>query len=98
MTKIKKIKLKLLPSLKEEKHYLVFRGDKEKVVTALKEFLGILGIAKASPMIIETKKDIGILSFNRKYTNEIKTALIFYNIKTIGISGTLKKAKEKFIK
>jgi RNase P/RNase MRP subunit POP5 len=92
------MRIKLLPSLKEDKHYLVFQGNKDNVEKALLEFLGILGMSKANPVIIEFKKNVGILSFNRKYADDIKSALVFYNIHTLGISGTIKKAKEKFIK
>lgn len=91
-------KTKLMPSMKENKHYLVFEGDKDKVEKALLEFLGILGYAKASPILIESKKGKGILSFNRNHADEIKAAFIFYNIRTLGISGTIKKAREKFLK
>ena len=92
----KKIRIKLLPALKEKKHYLVFKGDKDKVEKSLMDFLGILGVAKANPAIILSKKDEGILSFNRDYSDEIKTALAFSGIHTLGISGTIKKAKAKF--
>ena len=98
MDKVKIVRLKLLPSLKEKKHYLVFSGEKEKVEKSLLEFLGILGFAKANPVIVEIKKNYGILSFNSKYADEIRTAFAFSNIRTLGISGTIKKAKEKFLK
>jgi RNase P/RNase MRP subunit POP5 len=91
-------KIKLLPSLKEKKHYLVFKGDKDKVEKALYEFLGVLGFAKAAPLIVESKKGYGVLSFNRQYTNEIRAAFSFYHLETLGISGTIKKAKQKFLK
>lgn len=90
-------KLKLMPTLKEKKHYLVFQGDKDKADKALLEFLGILGYAKASPMLIESKKDKGIISFNSKYADEVKSALVFYGLHTLGISGTIKRAKQKFL-
>ena len=91
------LKLKLLPSLKEKKHYLAFEGEKEKVEKALLEFLGILGVAKANPSVIWTKNRKGILSFNRKYADDIKTALIFSGIHTLGISGTINKLRQKFL-
>jgi RNase P/RNase MRP subunit POP5 len=94
---IKPIKLKLPPSLKEKKHYLAFEGEKDKVEKALSEFLGILGMAKANPRIIEAKKGHGILSFNRKYADDIRTALVFSGIHTLGISGTINKLKQKFL-
>jgi len=94
--KMKKIKLKLLPSLKEKKHYLVFKGDRKIVETALFDFLGILGMAKANPQVIIMRENIGILSFNRQYADEIKTALVLSGVHTLGVSGTINKAKQKF--
>ena len=95
---IKQIKLKLPPSLKEKKHYLAFEGEKEKAEKALSEFLGILGVAKANPQIIEAKKGKGILSFNRQYADEIRAAFAFANIHTLGISGTINKLRQKFLR
>jgi len=91
------IKLKLLPSLKEKKHYLAFKGEKEKVEEALSKFLGILGMAKANPQIIEAKNGKGILSFNRQHADEIKTALVFSGIHTLGVSGTINRLRQKFL-
>jgi len=98
MEKVKTVKLKLLPSLKEKRHYLVFKGDKEKVEKALMEFLGILGWAKIAPVILVSKRDYGVIGFNRKYANEIRAAFAFYGLEVLGISGTIKKAKDKFMK
>ncbi len=91
------VKMKLMPTLKEDRHYLVFEGDKDKVEQALLEFLGILGYAKAGPILVEYSKGKGIISFNRKHADEVKSALLFYNIHTLGISGTIKRAKAKFL-
>jgi RNase P/RNase MRP subunit POP5 len=96
MTLKKPIKIKLMPSLKEKKHYLVFKGEKRAAENALFEFLGVLGMAKANPQIIDIKGDKGIIMFNRDFTDEVRTALVFSGIHTIGISGTINKAKQKF--
>lgn len=60
-------KLKLLPSLKEKRHYLVLITEteeknidvdeikiKEIINKAILDFLGILGYAKAGPLFVET--------------------------------------------
>ena len=62
------------------------------------KFLGVLGMAKANPKVIETKGSLGILSFNRQHTDEIKAAFALSGIHTLGISGTIKRAKQKFYK
>lgn len=92
----KPIKMKLMPSLKEKKHYLVFKGEKKAAENALFEFLGILGMAKANPQVILMKGDKGIIMFNRDYADEVRTALVFSGMHTVGISGTINKAKQKF--
>jgi RNase P/RNase MRP subunit POP5 len=98
MTLKKPTKIKLMPSLKEKKHYLVFKGEKRAAENALFEFLGVLGMAKANPQIIDIKGDKGIIMFNRDFTDEIRAALAFARIHTLGISGTINKTKQKFYK
>lgn len=92
-------KLKLLSSLRENKRYLALVVKKTKNVKkcigdSILKFLGLLGYAKSNPMIIETGKkgrlNYAILSVNRSYTNDIKSALILKSIKCIGVSGTIK--------
>lgn len=79
--------MKLLPSLKQKKRYIVFEiiGDKfnvEEVKTAVEEalllFLGQLGIAKTAPMFLKEKfKDNKFLvKINHKFVDECKSALI----------------------
>jgi RNase P/RNase MRP subunit POP5 len=102
----------LLPSLREKKRYVVFdvktsdfdTKEVEKLIVdnALK-FMGEFGISKAGFMILSDswndKK--GIIKINPKYVDEIKMVLGLIKgkiiVNTLGVSGTLKKAKQKFI-
>ena len=78
--------MKLLPSLKQKKRYLVFEINKalpvkdvqEEVEQALLLFLGQLGVAKASPLFLKEKyKDNKfIIKVNHTYVDECKSALI----------------------
>lgn len=79
--------MKLLPSLKQKKRYIVFEiiGEKfsiEEVKTAVEEalllFLGQLGLAKTAPMFLKEKfKDNKfIVKINHKFVDECKSALI----------------------
>lgn len=80
--------MKLLPSLKQKKRYVVFEIISEKnfsfeeikqeVDKALLAFLGELGVAKASPMLIKEKSqnnksadmnDVSNNKFNNKFNN-----------------------------
>ena len=107
--------MKLLPSLKQKKRYLVFEvvskesfsiSEIEKsVYEALHSFLGQLGVAKSSPLLIKEKykNNKFILKINNKYVDEVKSALILIKkiknvsviVKSIITSGTLKTASLK---
>lgn len=82
--------MKLLPTLKENKRYIVFEvlsaqrfsfpEIKEAVDSALQFFLGQLGLSKAAPMLLKEKfsqdKQRFVVKVNHKYTDEVKSALI----------------------
>jgi RNase P/RNase MRP subunit POP5 len=38
-----------------------------------------------------------IIRVNRKQLNDVKTALIIARLSCVGVSGTLKKARQKFL-
>ena len=72
------------------------------------EFMGVLLFGKAGVMIIKNQfnGNYGIIKVGHKYVDHIKASLmqvtevkgIKANIEVKGISGILKKAKEKFMK
>lgn len=82
--------MKLLPSLRQKKRYVVFEitSDKafslsevqEAVESSLARFLGELGLAKASPQFIKEKwseqKQRFVVKVNHTFVDELKTALI----------------------
>jgi RNase P/RNase MRP subunit POP5 len=80
--------MRLLPSLRQTKRYVVFeiQSDtlfssvdiKETVETALKEFFGQLGMSKASPMFLKEKTSNNkfILKVNHRWVDEAKSAII----------------------
>ena len=105
MTKIRKLKI-LLPTLREKKHYLVVTVNAEDKKEAVKmvdnsvlDYIGVLGYAKASPVFVDFIKEKGkaIMAVNRKYVVDVKAALLFSGLKCVGVSGTIKKAREKFM-
>ena len=101
-------KIKLIPSLREKRHYLVLElkiKNKEKVAKiidkAILSFIGQFGYAKAGPMVVKLKQNNScycILSVNRKQVDLVKTALSFAKVKCLGISGTIRKAEAHFLK
>ena len=82
--------MKLKPSLKQKKRYVLFgikaskafslAEVKEAIDSALLRFLGELGIAKAGPLLVKEKwsleKQYFVLKVNHNYVDELKTALI----------------------
>ncbi|MBI2669343.1 hypothetical protein HYX14_05875 [Candidatus Woesearchaeota archaeon] len=104
--------MKLLPSLKQKKRYIVFSVLTDKAIAidelrstiekALLQFLGQLGVAKASPLLVKEQfhADTIILKVNHTYVDEAKAALTLIKkikntsvlLRSIITSGTLKKA------
>ncbi len=96
----------LKPALREKKRYIVveFQGNKTQTMkaieSALKEFLGILGMSKVNPHIMkETFEDgKGIIRINHRFKDETLVGLsLVKGLKVRGVSGILNKAKEKFM-
>ncbi|MCK4521248.1 MAG: hypothetical protein KAU20_01650 [Nanoarchaeota archaeon] len=77
--------------------------------TCLK-FLGVFGMAKAGIMVLNdkynSKKQRGLIKVSHKSVNDAKLAMCFIKkiedkdviVKSVGVSGILKKAEEKYIK
>lgn len=83
---------KLIPSLRENKRYLLLETklEKEQIKKIILDFLGVLGYAKAGIYFIDEK----ILAVNREMINEIKAAFACNkDIKVKLVSGSLKKLK-----
>jgi RNase P/RNase MRP subunit POP5 len=96
---------KLKPSLREKRHYLVVLVENENperiVKDAILSYLGEWGLASSGAQIVEVGqskgKNYAIVSVITKWQSNVKAALALKNLKVIGISGTIKKAKEKFL-
>ncbi len=87
----------LKPTHKENKRYLLLKGErlKKNVFLAIKEYVGILGMAEASPNWISIKKNKGVLSINRKSLEKVRASFVIFSekIEVLQVSGTLKKIK-----
>lgn len=84
--------LKLKPSLKESKRYLLIKGTRKGVENAILEFIGVLGWAKASPVFVSEVSDELVLCVNNKELNNVKAAFALAKdeLKVLRVSGTLK--------
>lgn len=94
MAKFGKLKA-LKPSMKENKRYLLLRGNFERkdIDKAILNYIGILGYSKASPMFVTNN----VLAVNRAEVDKIRAsfAISGKEIKVARVSGTLKKLREK---
>lgn len=82
----------------------------EAIYSRCLRFLGELGVSKANIYILKDKwnkkSQRGLIRVHNKYVQETKAALSLVNeingnkasIKTVGISGILKKAEEKYLR
>lgn len=101
-------KLRMLPTLREKRHYLVLTSDEsceDEIKKAILDFIGTLGYAKAGVFFVEQdkvnhKQTYFIISVVTKYVDQVKASIALMKkprARCIGVSGTIKKAKEKFL-
>lgn len=95
----KHIKAKRLsPALRDKRHYLVIKeANKEDIDKAILKNLGNLGYRKVNPKFIRYEKDKIFLSVIRNQVNKVKSSLAMEKIKVVGVSGTIKRARQKFL-
>ena len=82
---------------------------KEQIMTSALNLIGERGVANAGILFpketYNPENQRGILRVNNKYVNEIKSALALVQnienedviVKSVGVSGILKKAQEKYL-
>ncbi|MCF8013997.1 hypothetical protein K9K83_06525 [Candidatus Woesearchaeota archaeon] len=102
----------LLPTLKEKKRYIVFEivniekktqtNMLTKISQKIQQILGLFDSAEAGLMVVELKKNKGIIRVNNKYVDKTIAAMLFIKeiddvpviIKPITTTGLLQKAKQ----
>ena len=82
----------LKPSMRENKRYLIVKGDVENVEKAILEFIGVLGMSKTGMSWIKKGKENGILCVNREAVDAVRASLVVWEkkIEVLKVSGTLK--------
>lgn len=88
MAEKRKKEKNLLPSLRENKRYMLVEASREEIEKAILDYVGILGYSKAGVMFVGK-----ILAVNRKEVDKVKAALLLAGIKVKRVSGTLKGLK-----
>ena len=112
--------MKLKPSMREKRRYLVFEVLSKKPVDGLKaftafekqtmDFMGASEMAKASftsmPKMWNQSAQRGMVRVNRKYVDHARASLCLVKkigrqnatMKSVGISGMINKAKERYLR
>ena len=95
----------LLPSLKEKKRYVVFEvfskktsleTAKKEIMSKAKELYGLYGLSRMNLRFLsDWNNNRGIVKVNNKYVNHLRGCFVLgdLGIKTVNISGILKKAR-----
>lgn len=83
--------------MREKKRYLFVKGNVEDIEKAVLNFIGVLGMSKASLAFIKKDRDSAIISVNRGSLNEVRASLVVWpeKIEVLRVSGTLKGLREK---
>ena len=84
------MKLKLKPSARIKRRYLLIDGNKEEIEKAILDYIGILGWANSVPMFVQL--DPIVLAIERSSLTNVRAAFEAspYKINVKKVSGTLK--------
>lgn len=93
---MEKLKI-ILSTMRENRRYLLMKAERKKVERSLLRFLGELGWAKANPIFVPAENHI-ILSISHIMLDDVRAGLELSGIRVIGVSGTINKLKEKFLR
>ena len=95
-SKMEKLKI-LPPTQRDNRRYILLSiNNKKKIEKAILDYIGVLGWAKAAPQFIEEKNG-PVLAINHDSLDNVRAALELAGINCLGVSGTIKKLKDKFM-
>lgn len=86
------MKLRIKPSAKTKRRYLLIQASKQEIEKAILDYLGILGWAKSLPQFVKTKSKNTVLAVETKSLSNVRAAFEISpeKIKVLKVSGTLK--------
>ena len=88
----KQKKLKLKPSARDNRRYLlVNEKSNELIEKAILDYIGVLGFAKAGYVFVDKVDGKSICSVKRESLNDVRAALGLAGLRVENVSGTLKK-------
>ena len=82
-----------------------YKGIKEEIINKFKEHFGNFELSKANLKFLEFNNNTGIIKINNKYLDHLRASFCFVRkinkedviVRSLGVSGMIKKAKSKFI-
>ncbi len=92
------MKLKLKPSARMNRRYLLLKVKKKEIVErAILDYIGILGWTKAVPFFVSQREGELVLAVERKSLESVRAAFEMSKeeIKVLKVSGTLKGLEKK---
>jgi RNase P/RNase MRP subunit POP5 len=91
MAKTKTKRLKLKPSARDKRRYLLVSGaSRLEIESSILEYIGVLGFARAAYMYVKKHKSKIVTSCLADSLDDVRAALAMAEIKIDKVSGTLK--------
>lgn len=86
----------LRPSMRENKRYLLIKGNVQDIEKAILEAVGILGASKTGLAWIKRENDGAIISINREALNDVRASFALWpsGLSVKKVSGSLKNLKK----
>lgn len=89
----------LRPSMRENRRYLLVRGNnlKENIEKAILSFIGVLGMSETGLEFIEKNRDFAVIAVNRQMVDKVRASFAVFpeKISAERASGTLKGLRGK---
>ena len=75
-----------------KRRYMLVRGDRSEIESAILDYIGVLGWARASVMFLSKNDGTWIVAINREELVNVRAALALnkHKIDVLKVSGTLK--------
>lgn len=85
----------LKPTMRENKRYLLVKGDVGEIQKALFEGIGVLGMSKTGFGWVKKNKDSAVIYVNREMLDSVRACFAIWpeDISVEKVSGTLKGLK-----
>ena len=78
--------------MRENKRYLLVKGDVNEIEKAIFDFIGVLGMSKVGLNWIKRGKESAVIGVNRESLNHVRASFVVWpkKIEVLKVSGTLR--------